>query len=154
MDNETKLTKLIARYPNRWRQAVTNPALRGWFVNKMTGRGAPMAAASYAIDCRARQEAPLVIVLLERKPLRSIAYPLKLFDELVIGLDRLFNRNIIRRCEANRLQKLASDIGHCLCVGEIGWGVLWGLVHVAKYLGDAQLTCGHSIRHFEAFCHL
>jgi len=59
MDNETKLTELIARYPNRWRQAVTNPALRGWFVNKMTGRGAPMtdrAAASYAIECRARQE--------------------------------------------------------------------------------------------------
>jgi len=60
MDNEAKLTELIARYPNRWRQAsVTNPALRGWFVNKMTGRGAPMtdrAAASYAIDCRARGE--------------------------------------------------------------------------------------------------
>ena len=59
MDNETKLTELIARYPNRWRQAVANPALRGWFVNKMTGRGAPMtdrAAASYVIDCRARRE--------------------------------------------------------------------------------------------------
>ena len=56
MDHETKLTELIAQYPNRWRQAVANPALRGWFVHKMTGRGALMterAVASYAIDRRA-----------------------------------------------------------------------------------------------------
>src|SRR5262249_10961511 len=67
----------------------------------------------------------------------------KLRNKRIVCLYRGPDRNIIRRCEANRLQKLASDIGHCLCVGEIGWGVLWGLVHVAKYLGDAQLTCGH-----------
>jgi hypothetical protein len=61
MDNETKLTALIARYPNRWHQAVANPALRGWFVNKMTERGAPMtdrAVASYVIDRLARQDTP------------------------------------------------------------------------------------------------
>jgi hypothetical protein len=61
IDNETKLTELIARYPNRWREAVANPALRGWFVHKMTGRGAPMterAAASYVIDGRAGQKTP------------------------------------------------------------------------------------------------
>jgi hypothetical protein len=37
-------------------------------------------------------------------PLSSIAYPLKLFDEVVIGLNRLFNRNVIGLVEANRLQ--------------------------------------------------
>src|SRR5262249_61408579 len=33
----------------------------------------------------------VVVVLLEHRPLSSVAYPLKLLDELIIGRDRLFD---------------------------------------------------------------
>jgi hypothetical protein len=54
--NESAVRELIARYPNRWRQAVANPELRGWFVAKAMKSGAespPMAeraAVSDAVD--------------------------------------------------------------------------------------------------------
>jgi hypothetical protein len=50
-----KLTELIARYPNRWAQAVVNSNLRGWFVTKMTGPNSTMVdrtLAARAIDGR------------------------------------------------------------------------------------------------------
>ena len=61
MDAEVKLTDLIAKYPNRWREAVGNPNLRGWFVHKMTGRGASMVDrvdAAKVIDRRANEQTP------------------------------------------------------------------------------------------------
>src|SRR5262245_15594464 len=36
------LAVLINQYPNRWAQAVSNPALRRWFVNKMSKPDASM----------------------------------------------------------------------------------------------------------------
>jgi len=53
------LDDLISRYPTRWQQAKDNPALRGWFVNKMTDRGASMAdrvLARKEIDQRATEQ--------------------------------------------------------------------------------------------------
>jgi hypothetical protein len=53
---ETKLSELILKHPDRWRQAVQNPALRGWFVRQLVGRDAPMQdrlAALKIIESRA-----------------------------------------------------------------------------------------------------
>jgi len=44
--------------------------------------------------------------------LSSIANTLKLFDELVIGRNRFFDRNIIRLFEANGLQQFAPNLLH------------------------------------------
>jgi hypothetical protein len=55
-DSAQLLADLIAKYPNRWSQAVGNPALRWWFVNKLVGSQASMVdrvAASTLIDRRA-----------------------------------------------------------------------------------------------------
>jgi hypothetical protein len=42
--------KLAADFPNRWQQAAANPALRGWFVNKvMTALGGQNTAARRAV---------------------------------------------------------------------------------------------------------
>lgn len=46
---EIKLTELIAAYPNRWQQAVANPNLYGWFVNKMTGAGSSAVSRALAL---------------------------------------------------------------------------------------------------------
>jgi hypothetical protein len=64
MDDEVRLTALIARYPNRWAQAVANPSLRGWFINRMTALGDSMAnriLAAKAIDQRAANARPGVL---------------------------------------------------------------------------------------------
>lgn len=56
---EAELSALIAKYPNRWAQAVANQNLRGWFVGRIlraTGHheAYQRAAVSYAVDQRAR----------------------------------------------------------------------------------------------------
>jgi len=55
------ITELVAQFPNRWRQALANPKLRAWFVNKvMRACGytklKEWSAISYAIDKRASRE--------------------------------------------------------------------------------------------------
>src|SRR5262249_59457900 len=62
---------------------------------------------------------PVVVVPLDHRSLSSVAYPLKLFDELIIGLNRLFDRNIIRLFEANGLKQLAPNVFHAAGLTEI-----------------------------------
>src|SRR5215472_18357416 len=64
-----------------------------------------LKAAQIQID-----SSPLVVVLLEHRPLSSAAYPLKLFDELIIGRNRSLDRNLVGIFEANGLQQFPSDI--------------------------------------------
>jgi DNA-directed RNA polymerase specialized sigma24 family protein len=55
---EAAIADLTKKYPGRWREAVTNPALRGWFATKASkelgcSTAANRAAISYALDQRA-----------------------------------------------------------------------------------------------------
>jgi hypothetical protein len=55
---EATVAGLIAKYPTRWGQAVSNPSLRNWFVIKAMKEcglreAVERAAVSYAVDQRA-----------------------------------------------------------------------------------------------------
>src|SRR5215469_16243762 len=52
----------------------------------------------------------LVIVVLDRKPLSLLMYPLQPVDKRVVELDGSRYRNIVGVFEANRLQQLLPDV--------------------------------------------
>src|SRR6516225_5712292 len=109
----------------------------GRFCTLSTAQAQPQPHEALKSGANPNRFSPLVVVLLEHRPLSSVAYPLKLFDELIIGLTRLFDRNIIRLTKANGLKQLASNFLHRISCSEVD--VIW--VWITVFHDDAADFC-------------